>query len=94
MDRGKGRKLALAVFIILLAVSVFTLVARALGWYTGAFHFPFLFLFIPFVFPLFGRGTDRPEDSYQHEWDARYCPECGAPTEDGAEFCRYCGRKL
>ena len=25
---------------------------------------------------------------------ARYCPYCGAPTEDGFSFCTKCGKKL
>lgn len=89
MDRATKRKVLLAVLLILLGLSVFTLVARALGWYTG-FHFPFLFLFIPFMFPLLGGSDERRE----YDGTARYCPECGSPTEEGAEFCRYCGRKL
>lgn len=77
------RRLAEIVIVVLVAVSLISVLAYAMGWWALGFM-PFLFLFFPLYIPLGRRET--------HE--GPYCPECGNPVDPGDGFCRVCGRRL
>ena len=94
MTPERSRRLMGAALVLLVGLSLISVAAALLGWYTGVVLLPFLFLFIPLSIPAFRGGGRSEKEQGGRDPDVRYCRECGRQVDPGMSFCPGCGAKL